>query len=78
MLGGVIILIIYTALTLGWVVVALTTMARVRVCSTSLVTMDGAVPLFVPLRAFCWVVAKQHSKFNKLKAKEYEKHILFL
>ena len=34
MLGGVIILIIYIALTLGWIVVAIATVARVLVFST--------------------------------------------
>ena len=45
MLGGVIILIISTALPLGWVVVAITALDRVRVCSTSLGGVDGALPV---------------------------------
>ena len=33
------------ARTLGWIVVAITTMARMRVCSTSIVSMDGTTPI---------------------------------
>ena len=59
------------ALTLGLIVVAITTMARMRVCSTSIVTMDGATPIirsapcFLPLNYGLKIVKKYFFKTQK-------------